>query len=91
MYSRFVNWLSATRFGSWIVKHVASRLDPVIFKATGGRFTSTGRPTLPQLAMTVVGRKSGEPRTVQLAYVADGDSFGSIGSGLAIEAKRRYG
>lgn len=86
MYSRFVNWLSATRFGSWIVKHVASRLDPVIFKATGGRFTSTGRPTLPQLAMTVVGRKSGEPRTVQLAYVADGDSFLVVASSMGSES-----
>ena len=82
MYSRFVNWLSTTRFGTWIVKHVASPLDPIIFKVTGGRMTSTGKPTLPMLALTVVGRKSGEPRTVQLAYEQDGDSFLVVASSM---------
>ena len=85
MYARFVNWLSATRFGSWLVKHVASPLDPVIFKATGGRFTSTGVPTLPMLAMTCVGRRSGAKRTVQLAYVTDGDDLLVVASAMGQE------
>lgn len=72
MYAKFINWLSATPFGSWIVKHFASKIDPVLFRATNGRFTSTGVPTLPMLTMTAVGRKSGEKRSVQLAYHTDG-------------------
>ena len=28
-YARFVNGLSATSFGSWLVKHVASKIDPL--------------------------------------------------------------
>lgn len=82
MYSRFVNWLSATPVGSWIVKHVASRLDPVLFKATNGRFTSTGVPTLPMLTLTAIGRKSGKPRAVQLAYLADGDDYLVVASAM---------
>lgn len=86
MYSRFINWLSATAFGSWVVKHVASRLDPIIFKASGGRWTSTGKPTLPMLAMTTVGRRSGESRTVQLAYERDGDGYLVVASAMGAEA-----
>jgi deazaflavin-dependent oxidoreductase (nitroreductase family) len=82
MYARLVNRFSATRAGSWVVRHVAAPLDPILFTRTNGRFTLTGKPTLPMLALTAVGRKSGEPRTVQLAYVADGDSFLVVASAM---------
>ncbi|MDG2305020.1 MAG: nitroreductase family deazaflavin-dependent oxidoreductase [Candidatus Binatia bacterium] len=82
MYSRFVNWLSATRFGSLVVKYFASRVDPVLFRATNGRWTSTGPPTLPMLTVTVVGRKSGRPRSVQLAYHAAGPDFLVVASAM---------
>jgi deazaflavin-dependent oxidoreductase (nitroreductase family) len=81
-YARTVNRFSATKVGSWMVKHVASPIDPLIFKATNGRFTITGTPTLPMLALTVVGRHSGQPRTVQLAYEADGDSYLVVASAM---------
>jgi deazaflavin-dependent oxidoreductase (nitroreductase family) len=68
MQSRFVVWLSTTPVASWLIKHFASRLDPLIFKATNGRFTSMGPPAMPMLAMTAIGRQSGQPRSVQLAY-----------------------
>lgn len=85
MYSRFVNWLSSTPFGSWVVKHIASKVDPVIFKATKGRFTSTGKPTLPMLTLMTVGRKSGEPRSVQLAYHPDGNDQLIVASAMGQE------
>jgi deazaflavin-dependent oxidoreductase (nitroreductase family) len=71
MYSRMVNAFSATRAGSWLVKHFASKVDPILFEATNGRFTSTGMPTLPMLALAVVGRRTGKRRHVQLAYLED--------------------
>lgn len=85
MYSRLVNRFSATRAGTWLVRNVASKLDPVVFRATGGRFTSTGKPTLPMLALTVPGRRTGEPRTVQLAYVAEGDDLLVVASAMGQE------
>ena len=85
MYSRLVNRFSATRVGSWLVKHVAAKVDPTIFRLTNGRFTMTGRPTLPMLALTVVGRKSGEPRTVQLAFHADGGDYLVVASAMGQE------
>jgi deazaflavin-dependent oxidoreductase (nitroreductase family) len=81
-YSRVVNRFSATRLGSWTVKHVASPIDPWLFKVTNGRCTITGKPTLPMLALTVVGRRSGEPRTVQLAYEADAGSYLVVASSM---------
>ena len=85
MYKRLVNRLSATRFGSWMVRVFAAKVDPVIFRWSNGRFTSTGVPTLPMLALTVPGRRSGEPRTVQLAYHADGDSYLVVASAMGQE------
>lgn len=85
MYARFVNWLSATRVGTWLVRHVASPLDPVIFRLTNGRFTSTGKPTLPMLTLTARGRKSGAPRDVQLAYLRDGDDYLVVASAMGQE------
>jgi deazaflavin-dependent oxidoreductase (nitroreductase family) len=85
VYARFVNWLSATPAGSWLVKHVASRVDPVLFRATNGRFTMTVTPTLPMLTMTATGRTSGKPRSVQLAYHADGDDMLVVASAMGQE------
>lgn len=85
MYARFVNWLSATAFGSWLVKHLASRVDPVLFKATGGRLTMTGVPTLPMLTLTTTGRKSGKPRDTQLAYHLDAGDFLVVASAMGQE------
>ncbi|MFM8412352.1 MAG: nitroreductase/quinone reductase family protein [Alphaproteobacteria bacterium] len=85
MYGRFVNWLSATPFGTWLVRNWAAKVDPRIFRATGGRFTSTGVPTLPMLTLTTTGRRSGRPHAVQLAFVADGESMLVVASAMGQE------
>lgn len=82
MYAKLVNRFSATAAGSWLVKHVVSKVDPVIFKATRGRFTMGGPPTLPMLVLTTTGRKTGQPRTVQLAYHRDGDDLLVVASAM---------
>ncbi len=74
MSDPFIVRLSTHPVATWLIKHVASPLDPLIFKATNGRFTSMGPPAMPMLAMTAIGRHSGQPRAVQLACVEhDGD------------------
>jgi len=82
MYRQLVNRFSATTTGSWVVKHFAARVDPAIFKATNGRCTSTGIPTLPMLTLTTPGPKSGRSRTVQLAYHRDGDDYLVVASSM---------
>ncbi len=76
MSDRFIVWLSTNPVATCLIKHVASRLDPLIFKATNGRFTSMGPPAMPMLTMTAIGRRSGQPRSVHLLCVEhDGDSL----------------
>lgn len=65
---RFELWFSRTRIGAWIAKRLAARLDPVLFRLSGGRFTSLGPVVIPQLVLTTTGRKSGQPREAQLVY-----------------------
>jgi deazaflavin-dependent oxidoreductase (nitroreductase family) len=74
MDSRLLVWLSTNPVATWVIKHVASRLDPLIFKVTNGHLISMGIPTMPMLTLTTTGRRSGQPRSVQLACLEhDGD------------------
>ncbi len=67
MSERFIVWLSTNPVATWVIRNLASRLDPRIFKATNGRLTSMGPPAMPMLTLTAAGRRSGEPRSVHLA------------------------
>ena len=84
-YAALVNRFSATPAGSWLVKHVAAPVDPILFKATNGRVTLTGRPTLPMLTLMTVGRKSGKPRSVQLAFHRVGEDRYVVASAMGQE------
>jgi len=80
LYANTVNWFSTTRLGGWIARRLAARVDPFLYRVSGGRFTSTGTLTIPQLVLTTIGRKTGEARTVQLGYFADGGDFVIVAS-----------
>jgi len=79
-YGDLVNRFSTTRMGSWIARQLAARVDPHLYRWSRGRFTSAGPPTIPQLVLTTVGRKSGRPRSVQLGYLADGGDYVVVAS-----------
>jgi deazaflavin-dependent oxidoreductase (nitroreductase family) len=79
-YGDIVNRFSTTRVGAWIARQVAARVDPHVYRWSKGRFTSTGPPTIPQLILTTVGRKSGQPRSVQLGYLADAGDYVVVAS-----------
>jgi len=54
------------------VVRALSGLHARLYRLTGGRAQA---PKYPTLLLTVRGRKSGEPRTVPLVYVMDGDCY----------------
>jgi F420H(2)-dependent quinone reductase len=57
----------------------AGRLHTKVYRATGGRIGhNAGQIT--NLLLTTLGRKSGESRTVPLAYLEDGDSYVVVAS-----------
>ena len=57
--------------GTAFAMKVSTRIDPVLLKLTGGRF-STGMG-FPIVLLTVAGRKSGLERTVPLVYFTQED------------------
>ena len=63
--------ITTSRVFTWIIVHIASRVDPVLFKATNGRWTLFGPTAFPMLTITMVGRKSGKTRTAHLATIED--------------------
>lgn len=84
-YKDAMNRFSSTRFGSWVARNTAARVDPFIFKLSGGRLTSIGPKTIPQLVLTTTGRKSGKARSVQLGFLQDGDDYVVVASNFGQE------
>ena len=60
-----------SRPGQWTARHVSARIDPLLYRATGGRFT-TSAGTIVNAPLVTIGAKSGQPREVQLTYFHDG-------------------
>lgn len=59
-------------------RRVLPPLDRFIGRLTGGRLVALG--VVPSLLLTTTGRRSGQPRTTPLLYVADGDAYVVVGS-----------
>jgi deazaflavin-dependent oxidoreductase (nitroreductase family) len=84
MSERFVVWLTTNPVVTWLIRNVASRLDPLVFRATQGRLTSMGPPAMPMLTLTAIGRRSGRPRSVHLACLSPpgGDGYLVVASAM---------
>ena len=82
---RFVIWLTTNPVSTWMIRNVASRLDPVIFRASNGKFFSMGVPNMPMLTLTTGGRHSGRPRSVHLACVEHEGDYLIVASAMGQE------
>jgi deazaflavin-dependent oxidoreductase (nitroreductase family) len=82
MSERWIVWLSTNPVATWLIRNVASRLDPLLFKATNGRITSFGPPAMPMLTLTATGRRSGRPRSVQLACLEHEGNYLVVASAM---------
>ncbi len=58
---------------------VVGRLHAAVYRATGGRVGGSAGG-IKNLLLTTTGRKSGQPRTVTLAYIDDGERFVVVAS-----------
>jgi deazaflavin-dependent oxidoreductase (nitroreductase family) len=64
---------------------IAPRIDKVVARLSGGRFTMTSL-IVPTLVLTTTGAKSGQPRTTPLATMPEGDgTFYVVGSNFGTE------
>ena len=75
VYRDFINWSSTRRSGAFVARVFAARVDPLLYRLTGGRLTSAGPQVIPQLVLTTVGRESGKRRRVQLGCLKKNGSF----------------
>jgi len=66
----------------WFIRNVVSHLDPLIFRASKGRWTFFGAPTMPMVTIDSVGRKSGKTRSVHLACIPYGGEFYVVASAM---------
>ena len=55
MSDSFIVWLSTNPVATFLIRNIASPLDPILFKASNGRFTSMGPPAMPMLTLTAAG------------------------------------
>src|SRR6478672_3596367 len=74
LYLRVMRRVGHYRWFSLFMKHVGSRVDRALIRASRGRFSMSG-PALPTMLLTKRGRRSGEDRTVPLHYVRDGKNL----------------
>lgn len=73
--------LAATPWGAGVMSHTAHHLDRLVLRQTEGRHSlSSWLSGLPIIALTTTGAKSGQPRTVPLVAVPDGDALIVIAS-----------
>ncbi|HME75353.1 MAG TPA: nitroreductase/quinone reductase family protein [Mycobacterium sp.] len=70
LYKVFVR-LGRSRPGQAWARHIAPRIDPPLYRATGGRYPSV-LGTVATAPLMTTGAKSGQPREVQLTYFHDG-------------------
>jgi deazaflavin-dependent oxidoreductase (nitroreductase family) len=67
------------RIGSVVVK-VMSVLNVLVYRLTGGWLGGKFLRGAPVCLVTVIGRKSGEPHTIPLLYLQDGDDLVIVAS-----------
>jgi deazaflavin-dependent oxidoreductase (nitroreductase family) len=70
--------LSATRPGAWFSVNVAWKLDPLLLKLSGGRFSTAG--PLPAALLESRGARSGLPRRNATLYFHDGERVTIVAS-----------
>ncbi|MGH3675016.1 MAG: nitroreductase/quinone reductase family protein [Mycobacterium sp.] len=71
LYERAMEKFARTPVGYWFVRKVAPKIDPPLLRLTGGRVSSV-YPT-PVMLLTTTGAKTGQPRTLPLLYLTEGD------------------
>jgi deazaflavin-dependent oxidoreductase (nitroreductase family) len=54
---------------TWLIRTICAPLDPLIMKATNGRFCIMGPTAEEMITITMVGRRTGRKRSVQLTSV----------------------
>lgn len=75
-WQRLLSALGASRAGAWLLSRNLRPLDMLLARLSHGRKSLTGALSgLPVVFLTTTGVKSGQPRTVPLLAIVDGDQL----------------
>ncbi|MEW5985353.1 MAG: nitroreductase family deazaflavin-dependent oxidoreductase [Chloroflexota bacterium] len=78
---RIVQRITSSRPGVWFFSRTAHHLDRVALRLTDGRQTLSGLLAgVPVVTLTTIGARSGQPRSVPLIGVVDGERVALIAS-----------
>jgi deazaflavin-dependent oxidoreductase (nitroreductase family) len=78
LYERTMEKFARTPAGDWYMKRIAPSLDPPLLRLTGGRVISVY--PVPVMLLTTTGAKTGQPRTLPLLYLTEGERLILIAS-----------
>jgi deazaflavin-dependent oxidoreductase (nitroreductase family) len=70
-YERALESFGRSPAGNWYLRRIAPRIDPPMLRLSGGRVSSVY--PIPIMLLTTKGAKSGQPRTLPLLYLTDGE------------------
>jgi deazaflavin-dependent oxidoreductase (nitroreductase family) len=79
-YQRFVHRFLAMKPVSLLLARILHRADGFALKLTCGKHTFAEMVGLPIIQLTATGAKTGQPRTLPLVGLSDGDKFILIGT-----------
>ncbi len=80
LYRRIVEACASSRPFTWVILNIASRFDPLLLRATRGRFSASNLFGFSALLLTTYGAKTGLPRSSTLVFVRDGDRLVIVAS-----------
>ena len=73
LFRAYTIWFGTTRPAMWFSRTVLWRLDPLLLRVTGGRFSlGLGTPTL---LLETTGARTGQRREHAVIYFSDGDGL----------------
>ena len=76
IFQKFLAWAPV----SWLMARILHHADALLLRLSGGRHTFAERSGLPIIELTTTGAKSGQPRTLPITGLPDGEKFALIGS-----------
>lgn len=79
-FQKFLHRILMLKWVSASLAIILHRLDAIVLKLSKGKHTVTEIVGLPIIQLTTIGAKSGEPRTMPLVSLFDGEKIALIGS-----------
>jgi len=70
---------------SWLMSQILPQIDAIVLRLSGGKHTLAGITGVPIVEVTTTGAKSGQPRTLPLTGLPDGEKFALIASNFGRE------